>query len=100
MHIDELQNVHVQDEVHQIYLKYQFYELVSEKDLEYTKKLNDRIIKIFSFFKWKSKNQFVLNLIEQNIQTKLNNLYDKKNLGDIIKFIMDSVSKGSLIKQK
>ena len=43
--------------------KYQSYFLGEGKEVECAAKMNQRIIQIFSFFKWKSKNQFLLNLI-------------------------------------
>lgn len=62
--------------------------------------MNERILQILSFFKWKSRHQFLINIIEQNIQAKLNALLEGRRLGEIINFIVESVEPGSLIKQK
>ena len=70
---------HLDQEIMRIKQKYQCYSLTDEKELEYVAKMNRRIIQIFSFFKWKSKNQFLLNLIEHNLHTRLLDILERKS---------------------
>lgn len=60
--------------------KYRGYVTHEEKEIKLAKKLAERIIQIFEFFKAKSNNQNLLALILQRIRTEIDQIIQQNSL--------------------
>lgn len=80
--------------------KYNAYITNVEIEIEYVRKMVQRLLQIFGFYKWKCRNQSILNHVERQITNKLNLLLNENciNIGKIISFIVDICRKGFIHK--
>lgn len=65
------------------------------------KKMVDRVLQIFGFFKWRCRNQSILNHVERQLTSKLHILISESpiNIQKIMSYIID-ICKKELISKK
>lgn len=71
-----------------------------QKDIKLAIKFKERVLQIFDFFKSKSSNQNLLNVIQGNVEQQLNGFIsaDEVRLGDLFAYVMLITKRGCIIK--
>lgn len=68
--------------------------------MEYTRKMTQRVLQIFGFYKWKCRNQSILNHAERQLTSKFNLLLAETpvNISKIMQYIIQVSKRGFIHK--
>ena len=85
---------------HQLCDKYKGYSTANPVEITYIQKLVQRVTQIFSFFKMRSKQQYMFSTFEERISSRFDHYLGKipLDLGDIFSFAVQIIQPGFFSK--